>query len=111
MDRRKTFRLSASDPLLNGKLSPFLSLWNRLATAKTVGELRGVWREILLCADLIGPQGLNALWEFYCERLGAIEAEGRESQGNEARELPRKTKKSGRERSPLTQPRSCRSNS
>ena len=111
MEGRKTSRLSGSDSPTTGKLSPFLSLWNRLAMAKTVWELRVAWREILECGERIGPQGLNELWEFYCERLGAIEAEGRGFQGNDASESPRKTRKSRGERSQLPRPRSCRNNS
>ena len=100
--------LPSSDSGEPTRHSLFLSFWDRLAIAKTVPELRDVWRGILERADPIGPRGVNELWEFYCERLGALEAGAGECQDGEEAGTFRKMQESRTERPPLLRPHSCR---
>lgn len=57
-----------------------------MTNAKTVPELRAVWKYVLECSESIDPKRLNELWDFYCERLGECEAGGAEFQSNEGTE-------------------------
>ena len=53
--------------------SDFLTLWDTLAKPKTCPELKAAWSAVTEQADLINPEGLNQLWEFYLERLTECE--------------------------------------
>ena len=56
--------------------SDFLTLWDTLAKPKTCPELKDAWSAVTEQADLINPEGLNQLWEFYLERLTEYEMGG-----------------------------------